>query len=105
MHIGEIIKKVRKAKGVSQMKLAEDIGITYQQVQKYEKGKSKITVERLVDISKALDVPAYLFLIEEEDGTRIFSYEDVIFIELFKKISDKSLREAFIKILDKTTSK
>jgi|YNPNPStandDraft_1061719.scaffolds.fasta_scaffold00295_2 Helix-turn-helix. len=105
MLIGEIIRKVRKAKGISQMKLAGEIGITYQQLQKYENGKSKITVERLIDIAKALKIPAYLFLVEENNEIRKFSNEEAILLELFSKVTDKDIREAFIKILIKLTLK
>ncbi|MDA8091130.1 MAG: helix-turn-helix transcriptional regulator [Nitrospiraceae bacterium] len=45
--IGALVKQVRKSSGLSQMQLAEKVGISYQQVQKYEKGVNKLTLSRL----------------------------------------------------------
>ena len=64
--IGGLIRQIRKSSGMSQMLLAEKIGISYQQVQKYEKGKSRLSVSRMKQISGALGVPASLFLDEED---------------------------------------
>ena len=60
--IGELIRQIRKSSGLSQMRLAEKVGISYQQVQKYEKGVNKLSVSRMKQISGALGVPASLFL-------------------------------------------
>ena len=63
---GQIVKEYRQAKGMSQMELAEIIGVSYQQVQKYEKGTNRISVERLKQIAKALDVPINEFFSPEK---------------------------------------
>lgn len=52
--IGEKIYSLRLAKGLSRQQLAEVIGVTHQQLQKYEKGTNRISVGRLVLIAKAL---------------------------------------------------
>jgi transcriptional regulator with XRE-family HTH domain len=60
--IGARVRKLRMVRGLSQEKLAEQLGITFQQVQKYEQGSNRISVSRLVHISKALKSPiAYFF--------------------------------------------
>ncbi len=59
--VGEIIRDLRKARGLTQMQLAELIGVSYQQVQKYEKGVDNITVDRLRQIAKALGTPVTVF--------------------------------------------
>ncbi len=53
--IGKKIYSLRLAKGLSRQQLAEVIGVTHQQLQKYEKGSNRISVGRLVLISRALD--------------------------------------------------
>ena len=53
--IGNKIYSLRLAKGLSRQQLAKVIGVTHQQLQKYEKGNNRISVGRLVLISKALD--------------------------------------------------
>ncbi|MCD6319666.1 MAG: helix-turn-helix transcriptional regulator [Candidatus Desulfofervidaceae bacterium] len=59
--IGARIRFIRKQKGLTQMQLAERVGVSFQQIQKYEKGKDRIFVERLQQIARALDVPIYYF--------------------------------------------
>ena len=53
--IGGRIYSLRLAKGLSRQQLSKLIGVTHQQLQKYEKGSNRISVGRLVLISKALD--------------------------------------------------
>jgi transcriptional regulator with XRE-family HTH domain len=62
--MGEKIRKLRLIKGLSQKTLARYVGVTYQQIQNYERGKSKIPVDRLIRISEALEVPLDYFLKE-----------------------------------------
>ncbi|HTZ17677.1 MAG TPA: helix-turn-helix transcriptional regulator [Dissulfurispiraceae bacterium] len=59
--IGEKIRGLRKAGGLSQMKLADMVGVSYQQIQKYEKASGNISVERLEQIAKAFKVPLTTF--------------------------------------------
>lgn len=61
-HVGTRVRTRRLMLGLSQEELAKAIGLTFQQVQKYEKGTNRISVSRLVDISKALKVPFDYFL-------------------------------------------
>ena len=55
-HVGRHIRERRNALGMSQEKLAEALGISYQQVQKYEVGANRVAASRLWDIAKALEV-------------------------------------------------
>ena len=54
--VGSRVRLIRTARGLSQSRLAEDLGITFQQVQKYEKGTNRISASRLFDISRLLGV-------------------------------------------------
>lgn len=60
--VGERLKTGRKLRQVSQAGLANMVGITFQQIQKYEKGKNRISVSRLCEISNVLDLPISFFL-------------------------------------------
>src|SRR4051812_10007750 len=60
--VGERIKLHRLAKDMTQTTLAEGIGIAFQQVQKYENGKTRISVGRLMRIAELLGVPLVDFL-------------------------------------------
>ena len=61
-HVGSKVKSRRLMLGLSQEELAKSIGLTFQQVQKYERGTNRISVSRLVDISRALKSPIDYFL-------------------------------------------
>lgn len=61
-HVGAKVKSRRLMLGLSQEELAHSIGLTFQQVQKYERGANRISVSRLVDISRALRVPVDYFI-------------------------------------------
>jgi transcriptional regulator with XRE-family HTH domain len=55
--VGENLCKLRLWRGISQEKLAEAVGVTFQQIQKYEKGRNRISVSRLWQFSKILKIP------------------------------------------------
>ena len=59
--VGQNIRLFRKAKGFSQTQLGDAIGVTFQQVQKYENGFNRVGSSRLVRIATALDVPVQSF--------------------------------------------
>ncbi len=59
--LGQRVRVRRLEIGMSQEKLAELLGVTFQQVQKYEKGVNRIAASRLFDISAALDMPVSRF--------------------------------------------
>ncbi len=59
--IGQRVRSRRLEIGMSQERLAELLGVTFQQVQKYEKGVNRIAASRLFDIAAALDLPAARF--------------------------------------------
>jgi transcriptional regulator with XRE-family HTH domain len=62
IHVGSKVKSRRLMLGLSQEELAAAIGLTFQQVQKYERGTNRISVSRLVDISRALKTSFDFFL-------------------------------------------
>lgn len=55
--IGRALRYVRTESGVTQSQLAEELGVTFQQIQKYEKGENRIPVVQLVLACRALDFP------------------------------------------------
>ncbi len=60
--IGHRVKQRREELNISQERLGEMAEVTYQQIQKYEKGANKVSAERLSKIAEALKVPASFFL-------------------------------------------
>lgn len=61
MHVGNRIKWRRKVLGLSQQQMAEKMGLTFQQIQKYEKGQNRVGASRLWDISRVLGVSMDFF--------------------------------------------
>jgi transcriptional regulator with XRE-family HTH domain len=55
--VGARIRLLRRSRGISQSKLAEGLGLTFQQVQKYERGANRVSASMLVKAAHALDVP------------------------------------------------
>ncbi|PIP70944.1 MAG: hypothetical protein COW90_02575 [Nitrospirae bacterium CG22_combo_CG10-13_8_21_14_all_44_11] len=103
-HIGSLIRIVRKAAGLSQMALAERVGISYQQIQKYEKGVSEISVSRLSQIARALNIPLSRFVLDE--GRMMISEavspygalsdNEIELLKFFRRIKDKKLKDGFL---------
>lgn len=108
--IGQLIKKFRIAKGISQMELAERIGVSYQQVQKYEKGATNITIHRLKQIAGALDVSLNRFLESETNyvsepssGYEVISKDEQLLLKLYRNIKDENLKQAVKEFLKKAS--
>ena len=60
-HVGKRLRERRVALGMSQEKLADALGISFQQIQKYEAGTNRVAASRLWDIAKALEVDVGYF--------------------------------------------
>ncbi len=61
IHVGMRLRLGRTLTGMSQGKLAEALGVSFQLIQKYERADSRICASRLLDLSRALDVPVGFF--------------------------------------------
>jgi transcriptional regulator with XRE-family HTH domain len=61
IHVGSRVRLRRTLLGLSQEKLGDEIGLTFQQVQKYERGANRVGASRLYDLSRVLDVPVSFF--------------------------------------------
>ncbi len=61
VHVGSRMRLRRTLMGMSQERLGEALGLTFQQVQKYERGVNRVSASRLFDLSRVLDVPISFF--------------------------------------------
>ena len=68
VHVGSRIRLRRTLLGITQEKLAEAIGLAFQQVQKYEKGVNRVSSSRLVDLANTLDVEVSYFFEDMSAG-------------------------------------
>ena len=69
VHVGSRVRMRRTLLGMSQEKLGEALGLTFQQVQKYERGANRISSSRLFDLTHVLDVPVSYFFDEMSAAT------------------------------------
>jgi transcriptional regulator with XRE-family HTH domain len=102
--IGEKIKRRRRELGISQESLAEILGVTYQQVQRYENGMNKLNVENIQLVADALSVPVSYFYEAEkaltisEKTSPYFSLDESMLLKYFRKIKNSSSKNAVIQV-------
>lgn len=78
VHVGGRIRLRRTLLGLSQGGLAEAIGLTFQQVQKYERGANRVSASMLYRVAQALDVPVSFFFDDMPDGQPSATYDDAL---------------------------
>ncbi len=61
LHVGGRLKQIRGLRGLSQTNLADTVGLTFQQIQKYENGANRISASRLWEFAEHLNVPISFF--------------------------------------------
>ncbi len=99
-HIGHRVRARRTMLGMSQEKLAEALGLTFQQVQKYEKGVNRIGASRLLHIAGVLDVNIDFFF-EGIPGLRAGGYsDDSLMAEFLTRPESDRLVRGFLKLKD-----
>lgn len=102
INIGKKLRQLRNLKGISQASLAADAGITFQQVQKYEKGVNRISASRLYSFSKILGVPVTQFYQEAEKPTvsdLMESKETIVLVREYQKITSPAARKHVLEII------
>lgn len=113
--VGALIRAARKDRKMSQEQLGDLLGLTFQQVQKYEKGTNRVSVGRLYEISKALDKPVDFFFdkslidgasFDESSGVipaidRLGSNDYARVIRALSKIKDPRLMAATIDTVER----
>lgn len=104
-HVGSRVRMRRMMIGMSQEKLGENLGITFQQIQKYEKGTNRIGASRLQNISNVLGVPVAFFFegAPNVSGTATGFAEDAspAYVSDFLATTEGlALTRAFLKISD-----
>lgn len=96
IEIGLRIKKIRKAMGISQMQLAESLGVSFQQIQKYESGVNSVSLEKLKKVAAALKSPLLYFIGEENGHKKGYMKEEEVG---YGKVSFEELSTEEIQLL------
>ena len=119
VHVGSRVRLRRMLLGMSQEKLGEHLGLTFQQVQKYEKGVNRVGASRLFDLAKVLGVPVQFFYDEAPVGMQgaplaigfqdgpsesyvvefLGSREGLELNKAFARISDSRVRRSIVELV------
>jgi transcriptional regulator with XRE-family HTH domain len=115
-HVGRRLRFRRKELSISQEALAERLGVTFQQIQKYERGANRISAGRLYELARELEttIPYFFQGVEEvnravrrgmsEDGadfTGLIDGEAVDLVIAFQSIGDPDLRKSILSMVKK----
>jgi transcriptional regulator with XRE-family HTH domain len=103
-HVGRRLRLRRTILGMKQEELADAVGVTYQQIQKYERGDTRLSIGRLFDIGLVLGVPIEWFLDGLDDNapvrcnlaTMLSSKDTAELVRLFSRVENPKVRRQFI---------
>lgn len=122
-HVGARVRLRRAVLGLSQEELSDQLGITFQQIQKYERGANRISASRLFHIAQVLGVGVEYFFdgfnpdspgraygfsdtaqdnfewLEHEDGDLMERRETIDLIRTYYSVQDETVRRSFVKML------
>jgi transcriptional regulator with XRE-family HTH domain len=104
--VGSRIRMFRKGRKLSQAQLGKKLGVTFQQVQKYENGKNRVGASRLQMISTALNVPVGQFFTDDAGTSRTsakpltFDPQALRLAEAFTRLNDKELRNSILDMVE-----
>ena len=77
IHVGSRVRLRRTLLGLSQEKLGEAVGLTFQQIQKYERGANRIGASRLFEFSRILDVPVSFFFDDMAERAKVGEGQEI----------------------------
>ena len=102
VHVGKRVRARRLLCGMSQEAFASKLGVTFQQIQKYERGANRISASRLYKISKILNVPVGYFFEDVGRNTLpgTLRREGLELIRAFNKIKKPRVRKHILTLLD-----
>ena len=107
-HVGARLRQRRMLLGISQEQLAEMLGLTFQQVQKYERGTNRVSASRLFQLARTLDTPITWFFedMEHESGSEaempssepadidpMSRRETLELVRVYSRIDDRKVRK------------
>lgn len=102
-HVGQKIRWFRIQKGLSQNDLAHLIGVSYQQLHKYENGSNSVSASRMFELAEALGVSVSMFFedfSDEEEApsaeAAALGREQLVLMKYFNQIKDPKTRESIL---------
>jgi transcriptional regulator with XRE-family HTH domain len=110
VHVGRRVRLRRKELGISQERLAVGLDLTFQQVQKYERGSNRVSASKLYEIARIMKVPVAFFFEGLDDpaspnGDNYVNAWSGVMEELLADPNGKALAEAFLNIRRRSVRK
>jgi transcriptional regulator with XRE-family HTH domain len=115
IHVGQRLRMRRTLLGLSQGELARQVGLTFQQIQKYERGANRIGASRLAEFAAVLDVPPGWFFEDMPQGGpaaargartiaraglgELGGREALELVRLYHRVKDRRVRERILALL------
>ena len=107
IYVGKRVRFKRKMVGLTQSDLGDKVGLTFQQIQKYEKGENRISASKLYQIAQALHTSVtFFFEGYNEDNNQVQSdvtiddTQAINLIQSFKSIKDDKLKRRIMMLVD-----
>ncbi len=107
VHVGRRVRQRRTLLGMSQTQVADQLGITFQQFQKYENGANRISASRLYQTARVLDVPPSFFFDGHDKGASAWSPDDIWLkretlelVRAYYRIGDPAARQRLFKLTE-----
>lgn len=97
--IGRKIRFFRQNAGLSQEQLAEMVGLSFQQIQKYESGQSTININKLQQIAHSLKLFVTDFFDEKPVDKIILNPQEEELIKIFRQIKDVETKDCILKLV------
>jgi len=98
--VGGRMRTYRQQAGLSQEQLAELVGVSFQQIQKYESGFTTLSITKLQQIALALKVSvADFFDVEPSNGEVILTTEERELLRAYRQVKNGEMRECILKLV------
>lgn len=97
LHVGKRLRRRRRLLGLTQQNLATEVGIRFQQIQKYECGANRVSAARLFELSEALAVPVQYFYegLSDQDKFSMDDAPDILAPDVLSKKETMDLVRAY----------
>lgn len=104
-YVGKAIRNLRQSKNLTLNEVAVRVRISYQQLQKYEKGTNRLSIDKLYDIARFLGIEVYNFFRGAEVNFDKHNLQKLAAGDAFGQIQDEECRQIILKLMDKLTTK
>lgn len=102
MHLGQVLREFRKAKGLTQAQLGAVVGVSQSEIYKYEKGMRKIPIDLLPKLAHALEVSEADFFARAQHPSRLVTVTSPVLAQILKNLEQlpPAVQQALLHLTD-----